>query len=538
MASTTTTDDLDLGKAPDGGGVHPEFERFAPVWTKLRHVYDGTGGFLDGTYLVAHPREWLDHTISVTSDTDPKVVIRREPNPNPTKPTRKLKTRRTLARYDNIAAPIIEQKLSALFRQAITRTTGTNATEEQRKAAGQHPYEAWVEDCDGYGTHLTDFMMDADRVAMIFGHAILVMDRPVGPVPISKAEQKFPVLRLYSPLDCPDWLLDANGTLTGIALMEAVPRTSLEQPAAVANYQRRIITDTGWSIKGGPNATPETPHDFGRLPVVTLYAKRHGSIPFIGNSILGDPKRHIDLFNLTSELRELLRNQTFGILNVPLGTGDAAQGVEQAQLMMGTGTGTDNVLFSSLPAQFISPESANVTVYQQEREDLVRMIYRTSNTPFEADSRDAESEGSLALKREDFNQGLSALADECERAEYALAELFFRAHYGVTGWEAALKAADLSIGYPDSFDPTPFAEQLEQAQALVAVQMPHEVMQAVKRDMLPSALPSATPAELAALYKAIEAQEDPEIVRQREQEAALRATMNAPDDEPPEEPAV
>lgn len=534
MASTTaSTDDLDLGKAPDGGGVHPEYERFAPVWVKLRHVFDGTGGFLDGTYLVAHPREWLDHTIAIYSDADAKVVVRREPNPNPVTPTKKLKTRRKLARYENIAAPIIEQKLSALFRQAITRTTLTNATEEQRKTAGEHPYEQWVQNCDGYGTHLTDFMTEADRIAQIFGHAILVMDRPAGPVPVSKADQKFPVLRLYSPLDVPDWLLDANGALMAVALMEAVPRTSLDQPANVANYQRRMITETGWSVKGGPNETGETPHDFGRLPVVPLYAKRHGSIPFVGQSVLGDPKLFVDLFNLTSELRELLRNQTFGILNVPLGTGPEAMSVEQAQLMMGAGTGTDNVLFTATVAGFISPDSTNVTVYQQEREDLIRTIYRMSNTPFEADSKDAEAEGSLALKREDFNQGLAALADECERTEYALAELFFRAHYGMS-WEAELDRADLSIGYPDSFDPTPFAEQLEQAQALIAVQMPHEVMQAVKKDMLPAALPSATPAELDALRKAIDAQEDPEIVRQREQEAALKATMNAPDDDTPE----
>ena len=525
MASTTI-DDLDIGRAPDGGGVHPEYQRFAPVWTKLRHVYDGTGGFLDGTYLVAHPREWLDHT-TVQYAEDGKTILRQIANPNPVQPTKKLKTRRKLARYENLAQPIVEQKLAALFRQPIERTTLTNAKTEEREQAGLHPYEAWVEDCDGYGAHLDDFMKEADRVAMIFGHAFLVMDRPEGPVPISKAEQRFPVLRLYSPLDAPDWLLDRNGSLVALALMEAVPRTSLSQNADVANYQRRELTPDTWQVKGGPNASAPTPHDFGRLPVVVLYAKRHGSIPVIGQSVIGDPNLHIDSYNLTSELRELLRNQTFGILNVPLGNGDGAQSVEQAQLMMGAGVGTDNVLFTATQATYISPDSTNVTVYQQERETLIRTIYRMSNTPFEADSRDAEAEGSLALKREDFNQGLSSLADECERADYALAELFFRAHYGA-GWEQALEAADLTIAYPDSFDPTPFAEQLEQAQALIAVQMPHAVMQAVKKDMLPAALPSASPAELDDLRKAIDAQEDPEVIRQREQEAALTATMNAP----------
>ncbi len=43
--------------------THPAFLTLQPVWQQLRDVREGTGGFLDGSYLVAHPREWLDHTV-------------------------------------------------------------------------------------------------------------------------------------------------------------------------------------------------------------------------------------------------------------------------------------------------------------------------------------------------------------------------------------------------------------------------------------------------------------------------------------------
>lgn len=528
MASPTT-DELDRGSPADGGTVHPHYVQYAPVWSKLRHAFDGTGGFADGTYLAAHPREWVDYRVPETFDTDGVTVKKWRSNPNPVVPTAKLKARRAIARYENLAGPIIEQKLSALFRQGVTRMLLSSGKDEDREKLKDHPFTRWEEDCDGYGTPLTDFMKEADRLAMVCGFAILVMDRQKGPVPASMADQQLPVLRLYAPLDAPDWLLDENGQLSQIALLEAIPRTSLQDTANLAGYRRRILTETGWQTitRSRQGTTTEgANHDFGRLPVVTLYAKRPALIPWIGQSVLGDPKLFIDLFNLTSELRELLRNQTFSILNVTLGTGDTAQSVQEAQNMMGTNVGTDNVLFTASGAGFISPDAKNVTAYQEEREDLIRMIYRMTNTPFEADSRDAEAEGSLQLKREDFNQGLSALADECEKAEYQLAELFFRAHYGATAWEAEYTKADLSIAYPRDFDPTPFEELLQQAQSLMTLGMPHEVMKAVRKQILPQVLPGATVAQMQTLLDAIDAMDDPAEVAQENQEALIRARFD------------
>jgi hypothetical protein len=49
----------------------------------------------------------------------------------------------------------------------------------------------------------------------------------------------------------------------------------------------------------------------------------------IGQSVLNDPALYVDLYNLTSEQRELLRNQTFSILNVVLGTGPDAISVRR-----------------------------------------------------------------------------------------------------------------------------------------------------------------------------------------------------------------
>src|SRR5262245_16203248 len=105
-ATSTTADPLASGTiAVPVSPVHPVYTTWAQVWRLLVEVFEGSGGFLDGTRLLAHPREWQDYTAD-----------------NPSKPTKKLLARRKIARYENVAATILEQKKSALFRTPVSRT--------------------------------------------------------------------------------------------------------------------------------------------------------------------------------------------------------------------------------------------------------------------------------------------------------------------------------------------------------------------------------------------------------------------------------
>ena len=71
---------------------HPRYVEFLPSWQVLGCAVEGTGGFKDGTYLVAHPREWLDYNAET-----------------PRTPSPKLKTRRKLATYANAPELIVAQ---------------------------------------------------------------------------------------------------------------------------------------------------------------------------------------------------------------------------------------------------------------------------------------------------------------------------------------------------------------------------------------------------------------------------------------------
>ena len=494
MSTASTLATVDPYAATPSGvavPVHPTYATWANVWRKLLHVYEGSGGFLDGTYLIAHPREWKDFTAE-----------------SPQTPTKKLENRRKLARYENVAATILDQKKAALFRENISRTIGGKA----RKDA-EHPLTDWWANVDGNGCDISDWMAEAFTPAALFGFVIHVMDRPQGPTPQTKADEQWPYLRLYSPLDMPDWLTNDRGVLTAVKLLEAVQRESLDEaPATAANYQERHLTATGWKVirKGGGffsrimGPTQEFgDHNFGKLPVVLHYAKRRAMTPIIGASVLNDPQLFIDLYNLTSEIRELLRAQTFGLLNVVLGTGDQATSIETALSMLGNEKGVENVVFSPAEARYLQPDTGNVEVYQKERNELLRTIYRLCAVPWEADSKDAEAEGSLKLKREDMNQVLASYADECEKAEYEIARLWFRTTHG-KAWQREWDAAEVVIRYPDTFDVTPFAEILEQAQAAVALEMPAEFMAELKKRLVQKFIPDASPELVGRIEKAID----------------------------------
>ncbi len=482
------------------------YKMWQPIWVRLAHVREGIGGFLDGTYLIGHPREYLDYEKGG------------KPNPSPTKPSPKLLRRRELARYENFGGKIIDQMKAALFREQPTRRVGDD------EAGDIKPIETWWQNIErrtaakdavpaplsggratpprGQArTTITQFWPQAWDAAATFGHMFIVMDRPAGPAAATQADQQMPFLRMYTPLDAIDWLQDDMGNLTAIMFLEMAQRTSIEQVEIPAQFNIRVFTSEYWALynqdrvlqDGGPSAGR---HELGRIPVVTLYAKRRNLVPLIGESVMGDPQLYIDLYNLTSEIRELLRNQTFGMLNVQLGQDES---LTEAQSNLGQMSGTESVLFSKGEAKFISPSAENVKAYQEERDLLIRAIYRLSAIAWESDSRDAEAQGSLKLKREDLNQMLSAFADEVERAELEVAELFYRAEYGADNWQARFEQDQVTIRYPETFDATPFDVILAQAEAALALGMPPSFNKELRKRLVPKFLQDAPPSLLETI---------------------------------------
>jgi hypothetical protein len=272
-------------------------------------------------------------------------------------------------------------------------------------------------------------------------------------------------------------------------------------------------------------------HDYqGALPVVVLYGTRPMLTPVVGQSVLGDPKVIIDHYNLISEHRELLRKQTFALLNVPLGTGPDAVQVTDAQAMLGQVAGTANVAFTPLAASFLSPDKANVDAYAEERERLERAMFRMAGLPWEADSRDAEAADSRRLKREDLNQTLATYADYVEQADVALAELWFRATYG-SRWEAEWEDARVTIAYPDTFDSEVLDDTLTRAQLALSLRLGKTAEASVRKALVSKLLAAEREDVVQQAHADIDAMPDPEVERQDRMTAMSQAFGKAPADD-------
>ncbi len=487
---------------------HPLYEAFVEEWRQLIHVREGTGGFRDGTYLHAHPREWLDHSIktTITDETGtrvPRVIA----NPNPKKPSPKLRTRRNIASYTNHAASILDTKKAALFRESPVRRVGDAPSEEPTDL------EKWWQDVDGRQTPMDTAMPAWWDLAATLGHVLFVFELP-------DEDRELPFVRVYTPLDVLDWLEDEDGNLTSVKLVEAVAPTEY-QTSTETQYRIRILDDTEWRLydfsrgqEGTAIARGE--HGLGALPVVYLYGRRRSLVRHVGQSVLGDPRNHVRLFNLDSELQELLRNQTFTFINVPLGTGTDSIAVETAQQMMGTQTGTGNIIYTPLAAQVLSGDSANVAAYQEEIKNRTREIYREAGSPWESDSRDAEASKSLELKREELNVRLASYADECEAADVALTKLWYRWKYGPDLADKRFADDAVTIQYPDKFGAIPFEEVVAQVQSAQSIGMPPVFMKALRKNIV-------------AKFEGMGS------LSERERQEIMDAIDEAPDDPTPQE---
>jgi len=514
MATYTTT-----AQGADTQRTHPLYDLWAPIWQQLADVADGAGGFLTGEHLVAHPREWLDHDQDV-----------------PKRPTKKLLERRRLARYENLADVILKLKLDGVFREPAQR----RVLRSNGEAIESHPYLTWAAgDVDGGGRTLDAFLRESYRDALTFGWMYLLMDRAGDDGPTA-ADRAPLVLRGYDPRAVPDWL-DLHGALTAVKIVEALPRADLDD-AELPRFRVYRVTATGTTVSEPGESDRDIAHNFGALPVVPLYAHRRSRTSVLGQSALSDPKLYIDLYNLTSELRELLRKQTFSILNIPLGAKADGSGtaisVEQAMAMLGQTTGTANVLFSALDAKYISANAENVTTYQAERTQLIRTIFRVTTVPLDDDGRAAETAEARRLKRQDYNTTLSGYVDRLADAELAIAKLWYRGTYGEQ-WERQWKAETPTVSYPQSFDEPSFDEVLAQAQAALSLPLGESQTFRVEHSsrLIPSFLPDATPQVQRQIRQELEAQPSPAAAREAAI-GAMAARFDAEDDDPQDDASV
>ncbi|GAB6066004.1 hypothetical protein JCM9492_10960 [Aquifex pyrophilus] len=358
------------------GGKEVEPAKLQDLWQFLYDSYTGLGGYEDGSYLVKHKRE----------------------------PQEKYERRKKLAYYPNYVKKIVDTYTAQIFK-----------TPPERELTPE--YELFVNDADRKGTYIDDFMRRAFKLALIFGTAFIVVDKPSETARTKQEEiekKLLPYATIRLPWQVESYELDEYGNLVRIVFKEGKKR-------------KREYSLESFKVYEGKRLVLERENPLGVLPIAVLRTSDQllyeelFSEPFIYTIAM----LNFELYNLISEIREILRNITFPILTYPsrspefLANASIEIGTENALIYNPEGGGRPD---------FIAPPPAPVEVYMEYMNLVIEQIYRTANLEFTLGSQSQRSGVALEFEFQNLNTLLSMFAMNLEKTEYEIANIVSRWH--------------------------------------------------------------------------------------------------------------
>jgi hypothetical protein len=170
-------------------------------------------------------------------------------------------------------------------------------------------------------------------------------------------EAGIPYSEIIPREDVLDWEYDSNGNLLFVkyrdtrSIIENFKRVVIDQIKLI--YDQEVIiaekrqdeTNRSWKM-----AEP-IPNPLGKIPIVDIWYGDEAR-PIIETVA----KIQVNLFNLDSELRQLIRNQCLSILQLPQGGKDALQNLSANSFFEVTATNADVAKWISYPGSSLDPQ--------------------------------------------------------------------------------------------------------------------------------------------------------------------------------------
>lgn len=378
----------------------------------------GTGGFRDGGYLVQYPRESGD----------------------------KFERRKAIAWYHNALRPACQRFAGYLVKRPPQRTLT------------QPALETLADRCDWQDNSLDVFWSGFMVEAKARGTMLLLVDMPK-----DGDERSWPVLTALTPERLLRYRLTHQGALAEVALSD-----SLEIDGKIQSVER-IYTETDWRVLYDQRVLEQGNHKLGVCPILAF--SESGPFPTFGEfaNIADLSKR---LYNLRSELDEILRSQTFSLLTYkvpveqfPLDLGEVAQTI-----------GTHNLL-QTFPngAEFIAPPEGPARIYLDVIQEVAALIRQTALIADLPDSRANESGVALQLRFQSLNASLVHFARRMEDLE--------RRMWALVGRWLGIEP-DVSVTWGKDFSIADLKTEIEVAQNMAALNAPPTYQTAKLRQLI------------------------------------------------------
>lgn len=416
--------------------------------TFLLDAYTGAGGFQgsvrqpDASWWGAAATRYapFNSAYSSRAETLPATYLDRFPREDQPK----FRSRIEVAHYWNFVGPLTDLKLSYLLRKGFTY-------HEQPETLGE-----WREDIDGRGTSWDELRPLVALMTALWGWTPVLVDMDPAEEGMSRAQAREagvgrPRAIPLTPGNLVDWSHDGKAFAWAKVRTDHVEQEAWNaKPVQVSEYRIWTPTDvTRYEVRReeGKDAHVVSHgtnvHSFGQVPIAIF---RHARVP--GDAVRGLPmhsgpsigsKR---LFNLLSELDELLRSQTFAVLVLAKEEGDGGE----------ISLGVDNALPLDPEAKqkhyYMAPDGASVEAYEKRIEATIREgIYRPARVEFDRPSGQAVSGIARAYSFSQTNRAIADFAGEFARGEAWMDAI---AHAGLGGSPGELESYDVQA--PGDFD--------------------------------------------------------------------------------------
>ena len=351
---------------------------------------------------------------------------------------------------DNHCKNIIQIYTSFLFRVKPTREFG----EMQDEAS----LESFLKDTDLDGNNFDTVIKQAQNYAAIYGHSLLILDKPKV-VSNTKADELQQDIRPYLSIVTPENILDWNykREVNGRYVLDYLKvREEVDKDGGTylrCWYLDRVDTHYLKDDRTEPILIDTADNQIGKIPAVILYnSKSHKK--GIGQSDLTDiADLQKAIYNELSEVEQLIRLTNHPSLvktpsvNASAGAGAVIEMPEELE--------------PNLKPYLLQPSGQNLQAIMESISNKVNAINRIAHTGAVRTSKQAVSSGiALQTEFELLNARLSEKADNLQIAEeqiFRLYALFQNANF------------DGEINYPDTFNIRDYATDLiyyQQAKSL------------------------------------------------------------------------
>ena len=344
---------------------------------------------------------------------------------------------------------------------------------------------------------MIEFRREIADMTQTFGHVFVITDSPEYSFEevVTRAHQiekrAFPYFTIYTPDNLLNWALDEFGKPYWVLLREineGNPDPENYDRNKQINFSYRLWTRESWSLYDHEySLIKEGRHPVGEVPITCFYDKKSKKArSFLGISSLSDIAFIArDIYNACSELRQILRDQTFAFLAIQ-GTSD-----EYRELELGTAKGLLYPPERNKP-EYVSPPSENAQVYFNHIDRQVAKIFQLAklDSGGVSGSVDSPSSGiadqaSGVSKAWDFNQTNSALSSKSSNLEDGEIKCwqFFSKWMG--------KEFNGKIQYSNEFSVSNLYKDLDEAEKSVRVELGKtyniEIRKAIQRKKFPRA---------------------------------------------------